>query len=86
MVVRDLDGKIIGTFGVSRDIAESKHAEQELQLAKENLENRVAERISELGQANEQLQIELARRRERDYRSDLLQRFLAGTRRASPVA
>jgi PAS domain S-box-containing protein len=63
MVVRDLDGKIIGTFGVSRDITESKHAEQELQLAKENLENRVAERTSELAQANEQLQIELAERK-----------------------
>jgi len=63
MVVRDLDGKIIGTFGVSRDITESKHAEQELQLAKENLESRVAERTSELAQANEQLQIELAERK-----------------------
>jgi len=63
MVVRDFDGKIIGTFGVSRDITESKHAEQELQLAKENLEIRVAERTSELAQANEQLQIELAERK-----------------------
>ena len=63
MVVRDLDGKIIGTFGVSRDITESKHAEQELQLAKENLESRVVERTSELAQANEQLQIELAERK-----------------------
>jgi light-regulated signal transduction histidine kinase (bacteriophytochrome) len=63
MVVRDLDGKITGTFGVSRDMTESKHAEQELQLAKENLEDRVAERTSELAQANEQLQIELAERK-----------------------
>jgi PAS domain S-box-containing protein len=63
MAVRDLDGKISGTFGVSRDITASKHAEQELQLAKENLENRVAERTSELAQANAQLQIELAERR-----------------------
>lgn len=63
MVVRDLDETIIGTFGVSRDITESKHAEQELQLAKVNLESRVAERTSELAQANEQLQIELAERK-----------------------
>jgi PAS domain S-box-containing protein len=63
MVVRDLDETIIGTFGVSRDITESKHAEQELQLAKENLESRVAERTSELAHANEQLQIELAERK-----------------------
>jgi len=63
MVVRDLEGKNIGTFGVSRDITESKHAEQELQLAKQNLENRVAERTSELAQANRQLQIELGERK-----------------------
>jgi PAS domain S-box-containing protein len=63
MVIRDLDGKIMGTFGVSRDITESKHAEQELQLANENLEDRVAERTSELAQANERLQIELTERK-----------------------
>jgi len=63
MVIRDLDGKIMGTFGVSRDITEAKHCEQELRLAKENLESRVAERTSELAQANEQLQIELAERK-----------------------
>ena len=63
MVVRDWDGKIIGTFGVSRDITESKRAQQDLQLAKQNLESRVAERTSELAQANEQLQIELAERK-----------------------
>jgi PAS domain S-box-containing protein len=63
MVVRDLDGKNIGTFGVSRDITESKHAEQELQLAKQSLENRVAERTSELAHANRQLQIELGERK-----------------------
>jgi light-regulated signal transduction histidine kinase (bacteriophytochrome) len=63
MVIRDLDGKITGTFGVSRDISESKRAEHELQLAKGNLENRVAERTWELAQANEQLQIELVERK-----------------------
>jgi len=63
MVVRDLDETTIGTFGVSRDITGSKHAEQELQLAKENLESRVAERTSELAHANEQLRIELTERK-----------------------
>src|ERR1700726_3933434 len=63
MVVRDLDGKIIGTFGVSRDITESKHAEQELQLAKENLEASEPERPPQLAQPNEQLQIDLAERK-----------------------
>lgn len=63
MVIRDLDGKIVGIFGVSRDITESKHAEQELRLAKENLESKVAERTSELARSNEQLQIQLAERK-----------------------
>jgi len=63
MVIRDLDGKKLGTFAVSRDITESKRAEQELQLAKENLEDRVAERTSELAQANAQLQSELKERK-----------------------
>jgi PAS domain S-box-containing protein len=84
MVVRDLEGKIIGTFGVSRDITESKHAEQELQLAKQNLENRVAERTSELAQANRQLQIELGERKRaeeqvRSLNEDLEQRVAERT-------
>jgi PAS domain S-box-containing protein len=62
MVIRDLDQTIIGTFGVSRDITESKHAEQELRMAKETLEDRVIERTSELAQVNQRLQIELAER------------------------
>jgi PAS domain S-box-containing protein len=41
MVVRDLESKVIGTFGVSRDITEAKRAEQELRQAKEKLEDRV---------------------------------------------
>jgi len=62
MVIRDLDQSIIGTFGVSRDITQSKHAEQALRLAKETLEERVAGRTSELARVNEQLQIELSER------------------------
>jgi PAS domain S-box-containing protein len=62
MVIRDLDQSIIGTFGVSRDITESKQAEQALRLAKETLEERVAGRTSELARVNQQLQIELSER------------------------
>src|SRR5208282_3513009 len=38
MPLRDADGKIIGTFGISRDITERKQAEQELRNAKETAE------------------------------------------------
>jgi light-regulated signal transduction histidine kinase (bacteriophytochrome) len=62
MVIRDLDQSIIGTFGVSRDITESKQAEQALRLAKETLEERVAGRTSELARVNQQLEIELSER------------------------
>jgi|GEM_PF-826017 PAS domain S-box-containing protein len=63
MVVRNLHGEVVGTFGVSRDITQSKRAEEELKQAKENLERRVAERTLELAQANQQLQVELVERK-----------------------
>ena len=49
--LRDAMGRIVGTFGISRDITERKRAEELLQRAKEELEARVAERTSELSQA-----------------------------------
>jgi len=36
--LRDLDGNIVGTFGISRDITERKRFEQELMIAKERAE------------------------------------------------
>ncbi len=38
MPLRDTNGNIIGTFGISRDITERKQAEQELRTAKETAE------------------------------------------------
>jgi PAS domain S-box-containing protein len=48
--------------GVLRDITERKQAEEALQEAKQQLENRVKERTIELSQTVEQLQTEVARR------------------------
>lgn len=51
-----------GYIGSCVDITERKEAEDELQLAKQELEARVAERMAELHHANELLRIELANR------------------------
>jgi diguanylate cyclase (GGDEF)-like protein/PAS domain S-box-containing protein len=47
---------------VQQEVVERRHAEQQLQFAKEALEIQVKARTAELSQANEQLNIELAER------------------------
>lgn len=46
------EGKLLGTFGLSRDITQLKKAEEELQKVNENLEAQVSKRTVELRQAN----------------------------------
>jgi PAS domain S-box-containing protein len=62
MLVRDVIGSNVGTFGVSRDITLSKIAEEEIRKAKNDLETRVAERTEQLASAYQQLEQELAER------------------------
>jgi PAS domain S-box-containing protein len=59
---RNAAGKVVGIFGISRDITQQKVAEERLRQAYADLEGRVRERTSELSEANKQLRLEIADR------------------------
>lgn len=54
--VRDDSGNVIGIVGVNRDVTDQKNAEEELRKAKDELEQRVAERTAELSKKNVELE------------------------------
>ncbi len=62
--LRYADGRTKGLVALGYDITESKHKEQALQQAQEQLELRVCERTAELLQANAALQSEMAGRQQ----------------------
>jgi len=53
--LHDADGRVVGMFGISRDITERKLAEEELDRHRHRLEELVHERTSQLRRANETL-------------------------------
>lgn len=59
---RDKQGEPFAIMEINNDISKRKRAEKALQAAKEELEQRVAERTAELQSANERLSLELERR------------------------
>jgi two-component system sensor histidine kinase/response regulator len=61
--LHDDHGEIVGTFGISRDVTEKKHAAEALLKARQELEIRVRERTAELEEANRSLQAEIAERK-----------------------
>src|SRR5258706_10775711 len=64
MPLRNQEGNVIGTFGISRDITERKRNEIALRKAKDELEAKVDERTTELKETTEQLQLELGERKQ----------------------
>jgi PAS domain S-box-containing protein len=53
---RDVEGRVIGLVGVTRDITERKWAEEALRKAKDELEVRIQERTEELAKSRKRLQ------------------------------
>ncbi|KAM3111737.1 PAS domain S-box protein [Phormidesmis sp. 146-33] len=62
--LRDKQDQVVGLIGVATDITAQKRAESVLRNAKERLEIRVEERTVELRSTNEQLQQEIAQRKQ----------------------
>jgi PAS domain S-box-containing protein len=57
--LRDLDGEVIGVLGTFEDVTDRRHAEEELRLALEDLDERVHLRTTELMRANATLRREV---------------------------
>ena len=62
--VHDERGRLVNFVGVQNDVTERKHAEEGLQRAHDELEDRVRQRTARLTETNAQLQKEIAERRE----------------------
>ncbi|MBM3132932.1 MAG: PAS domain S-box protein, partial [Chloroflexi bacterium] len=57
------DGGSVGLLAIVRDISERKRAEEELQKAYDEMEQRVEERTAQLVKTNEEMQTEIAERK-----------------------
>ncbi len=62
--LHDRDGRVVGILGTFEDVTERKRAQEALQKAHDELEVRVKERTAELRAINDQLQLEIAERRQ----------------------
>ena len=62
--VHDERGRLVNFVGVQNEVTERKHAEEGLQRAHDELEDRVRQRTARLTETNAQLQREIAERRE----------------------
>jgi len=62
--LRKKNGNIVGVFGIARDITDRKRAEEALQRAQDELEQKVIERTAELAKVNKQLEKEIENRKQ----------------------
>lgn len=60
--VRDPDGRIVGIFAIARNITIRKQSDADGQLARDALEQRVADRTRRLRQVNDRLRREIKQR------------------------
>jgi PAS domain S-box-containing protein len=74
--VFNMDGSVIWIDGAISDTTEFKMAEEELMKYREHLEVQVKERTEELNRVNEQLQLDIAARKEMEDRQRLAMRIL----------
>lgn len=89
MPFRDENGRIIGTFGVTRDITQRKRAEEALHQAQLQLEHRVDERTADLMRTNERLLAEIGDRIEAELRTSIFSNlgyWLSGVTQAPEAA
>ncbi len=62
--ILDSQGNMVAALGIARDTTERKRMEEELTKHRQHLETLVEQRTAELQMANEQLQLELAERKQ----------------------
>ncbi|MDD2901346.1 MAG: PAS domain S-box protein [Syntrophales bacterium] len=65
-LLKDSNNQLIGSVGVARDMTEKKEAEEELRKYRQQLEEMVEKRTSQLSQANAKLQKEITERKSAD--------------------
>jgi len=70
--LRDKQGKVVGTFGTSSDITQTKRTEEELRRIKDELELRVQQRTAELRASNNALQIQIDKSEQAHKRLEVL--------------
>jgi PAS domain S-box-containing protein len=70
----DDTGRLLGSFGITQDITDRKHAEQALKEAHDELEGKVKQRTSELESAVLALQLEAEERKSAESRLQQLSR------------
>jgi signal transduction histidine kinase len=84
--IRDPSGRIIGASKIARDITESRRAQQAVQQAYAELEQRVESRTAELRVANEALQREIAERQRLEQDAQHAEHFVMLGRLAAGVS